>query len=89
MDFTAWGALALTVVAVLLIPLLTLTYRLVIKWTKAEAKLDETVKDLRELVARKDQAHKWLYEQMTKDREATDQRLRWLEQNLWHERKRR
>lgn len=89
MVFTEWGALALTVVAVLLIPLLALTYRLVIKWTKAEAKLDETVKDLGELVARKDQAHKWLYEQMTNDRDATDKRLRWLEENLWHEGKRR
>lgn len=89
MDFTAWGALALSVVAVLLIPLVALTFRLVVKWTRAEGKLDQAVKDLDGLVKHKDEVHKWLYDQMNSDRTATDKRLRWLEENLWRELKRR
>lgn len=89
MSFTVWGTLALTAVAVLLIPMLAFTYRLVIKWTKAEAKLDETVKDLGELVKDKDEAHKWLYEQIDRSNVAMDKRLRWLEENLWRELRKR
>ena len=89
MVFTVWGSLALTAISVLLIPLVVLSFRLVIKWTKAEGKLDQTVKDLDELVKHKDDVHRWIIEQMQADRDATNKRLRWLEENLWNERKRR
>lgn len=88
MTFSVWGSLALTAVAVLLIPLLALTYRLVIRWTRSEDKLEQVVRDLDGLMRSKDETHRWLYDQMAKDRHVTDKRLRWLEQHLWREGKR-
>lgn len=68
----------------MLIPALVLLVRLVVKWTKVEERLAELAEDMRELVKDKDKVHTELATQMREDRAATDRRLRWLEENLWH-----
>jgi hypothetical protein len=49
-------------------------------WTKTEEKLSAVAKDLAELMAQKDSVHAALYDQMRVDREATDRRLRFIEE---------
>lgn len=66
-----------------MIPAIGLMFRLVIKWTKTEARLEELSKDMRELVDSKDRIHSEMLGQMREDRAATDRRLRWLEENIW------
>lgn len=61
--------IALSVIAVILIPVLTLMVRGAIKWTRTEDKLSELVTDMRELVI-----------QGKADKEATDKRLRYIEE---------
>jgi hypothetical protein len=75
--------IALTVIAVLLIPGLTLLWRGAVKWTRVEVKLDAVVKDLSKIVEDKDRTHAELAAQMREDRTATNSRLRWLEEHLW------
>jgi hypothetical protein len=65
---------------------MVLVLRVVIKWTKTEAKLEALAQDMRELVEAKDKIHREMYTTMREDRAATDKRLRWLEENLWGKR---
>lgn len=64
--------LAISVLALLMIPLIGLLIRLVIKWTRTEYRLDTLSDDIKELIA-----------QTRDDRKANNDRLRWLEENLW------
>lgn len=75
-----WVSVALTVVAVLLIPVIVILVRGAIKWTHVEDKLSELVTDVGQLVANKDKVHSEMLEQMRLDREATDRRLRFIEE---------
>lgn len=81
-----WIMLVLSVLSLLLIPILGLTLRLVVKWTRAEARLESLADDMRELVADKDKTHAEIITTMREDRAATDKRLRWLEENVWNRR---
>lgn len=80
-------ALILTALGVVFIPLLLLMVRVIIKWTKVEARLEELTTDMKSIVTDKDKTHTEMLTQMTNDRRATDKRLRWLEENVWNSRK--
>lgn len=76
-------SLLLSALGLLFIPTLVLLFRGAMKWTRVEDKLDEAVKDLGEIVANENRAHADIVRQMADDRAATNQRLRWLEENVW------
>lgn len=50
------------------------------RWQKTEDALSELTKDMKELVESKDKVHVAMYDQMKIDRDATNQRLRYLEE---------
>lgn len=77
-------ALILTSMAVIFIPLLVLMVRIVVKWTKVEANLEDLTGDMKALVIDKEKTHTEMLRQMADDRRATDRRLRWLEENIWN-----
>ena len=81
MHITAdWIAVILAVFSVLLIPALAIMIRGAIKWTRTEDKLATLVDDMKELIADKDRVHAEILEQMRVDRDATDKRLRYIEE---------
>lgn len=82
-NFVRFTTLGLGFVSIILVPTFVLIVRGMVKWTKVEGKLDEVVKDMKELVENKDRIHAAMLEQMKDDRSVTDRRLRWLEENLW------
>jgi hypothetical protein len=75
--------LILFFISIICLPTLAFVIRATIKWTRVEAKLEELTKDMRDLVEAKDKVHTEIVAQMNRDREATDKRLRWLEEYLW------
>lgn len=75
-----WLTAALAAVSVLLIPALVLLTRGAVKWTRTEDKLSELVADVRRLMQDKDKVHAEMLTQMRLDREATDKRLRFIEE---------
>lgn len=76
-------SLIIAALATLVVPLLMFVVRGAIKWSVVESKLDHAIGKLEEIVRDKDVTHKAMFQQMTDDRRATDQRLRWLEENVW------
>jgi hypothetical protein len=66
-----------------IVPVIIFLLRGAIKWTRVEDKLDQAIIRLETLVRDKDATHAVMVQQMTEDRKATDQRLRWLEENIW------
>lgn len=58
----------------------SLLARLVQRTTRTEDKVDSVVKDMLELVKNKDSVHSAILEQMKFDRDATDRRLRFMEE---------
>lgn len=57
--------------------------RLAVRWARVEHQLEDLVSDVKQLVNDKDKVHQALYESMREDRNATNIRLRWLEEHLW------
>ena len=76
-------SIILSLLAVIVIPTLALIMRAAVRWKGIEDKIDNVVGDLNELVRDKDKVHQELAMQMREDRKATNQRLRWLEENVW------
>jgi|SRR5690242_10486176 len=74
---------AITVLAILLIPAIGLLIRIVVKWTRTEARLEQIAQDMQDLVRDKDRTHADMMNQFREDRKVTDRRLRWLEEYLW------
>jgi hypothetical protein len=83
-----WSAIILTVFSALLLPALAIMYRGAVKWTRTEDRLATLVEDVRELIADKDKVHAEILEQMRVDRDATDRRLRYIEE-FWMDNGRR
>lgn len=75
-----WASFLLAVVAVLFIPTIVILIRGAIKWTRTEDKLSTLIEDFREMMTDKDKMHGEILEQMRVDREATDRRLRFIEE---------
>lgn len=80
----SWLTFAVSVVGILLIPLIVLMFRIVVNATRLEDKVQNIADDLTELVKDKDKTHAEILTQMREDRQATNTRLRWLEENLWN-----
>jgi len=78
-----WLTLAILILSVVIVPVLVTMLRMSIRWTRVEAKLEQLVLDVKKLVVDKDRTHQELQQQATNDRQATDKRLRWLEEFLW------
>lgn len=69
--------------SIVVIPVLALLWRFNTKWTRFEMRIELLTDSMAKLVLDKDRAHVIIQDQVTKDREATDKRLRWLETHLW------
>lgn len=67
------------VLTLVLIPLVALLIRIVIRQAKVEVIVKTAVDDFRE-------ATREIYAGMREDRQSTNRRLTWLEQNLWRRR---
>lgn len=77
----------LSVIAVLMIPLLRLIWGAGQKQQQIEDKQVELIKNMEKLIADKDAVHREIIQTIREDREATNKRLRWLEENLWNTRR--
>lgn len=84
MTVSPWLTFAVSVVGILLVPLIVLLFRVVVNATRLEDKVQNIADDLTELVKDKDKTHAEILTQMREDRQATNQRLRWLEENVWN-----
>lgn len=80
MTVQSWLNIAIAGVALLLVPALAVLLRGAVKWTRTEDQLGELVRDVRELVEQQDKMHATIFDQIRTDREATDRRLRFLEE---------
>jgi len=76
-------SLVIGTVTAIVMPLTLLIVRSAVKWAKLESRVEEVIADVKELIGQKDKFHAALVDQMKSDREATDRRLRWLEEHLW------
>lgn len=84
MNSYAYLSLALGFLGIILIPFMVLMFRAAMKWTRVEDNLQNVADDLKQLVIDKDKTHQEMLTQMREDRRATDERLRWLERNVWN-----
>ena len=73
--FSTLTAFGVTVIGIL--------WRMSAKWTNAIDRLEVIEKHVKEVVDDKNRVHREMLDQMREDRNATNDRLRWLEQNLW------
>lgn len=78
-----WLSLALLVLTGLLLPTLFFVIRMAVRWTRVEAKLDVIADKLVQIVRDKDKVHAEIMSVVHEDRKATNDRLTWLERNLW------
>lgn len=83
-NFQLFFTVALSIIAVIILPAVGMLVRITMKWTRVEDKLDHVIKNMEILVLDKDRVHQELSKQMADDRRATDRRLRWLEENVWN-----
>jgi hypothetical protein len=63
-----------------------LIIRTTLKWGKIEGRLEAIASNLKDLVVEKDKTHEAMLKAMAEDRRATNERLTWLERNLWAKR---
>jgi hypothetical protein len=75
--------ICLTAMGVIVIPMFIWIIKITSKWTKLEEQMSRAVLDIDKLVKDKDKTHEAMLQQMTNDRNATNLRLRWLEEHLW------
>lgn len=75
--------LIVSILAVIVIPFMIALIRITIKWTRIEERLNELTADMKELVENKDKVHSDIINTMSNDREATNRRLRWVEEHIW------
>lgn len=54
------------------------------KWTNATDRLEVIERHMKELVDDKNRVHKEITDSMRDDRRATNERLRWLEENFYN-----
>ena len=76
-------AITLSAIGIIGIPTLTFIVRATIKWTRVEDRLQVISDKLIDIVKDKDETHAAMIQQMREDRNATNTRLRWLEENVW------
>lgn len=79
-----WFGFILSVVGIIIIPTEILMIRMAVRWTKVETTLVDLAEGVKKLAVDKEKEHQQIRESAMYDRTATDRRLRWLEENLWH-----
>jgi len=77
-----WVAIILSIFSVLLLPALVILVRGAVKWTRTEDRLGTLVDQVEKLVDDKDKVHAAILEQLRADRESTDRRLRFFEEQF-------
>jgi hypothetical protein len=82
-------SLFLSIIGIILIPVLGFLIRGAVKWTRTEDRLATLVDDVRELVNSSERVHTAMYDQMRADRDATNKRLRFIEEWFMNARNRR
>lgn len=75
--------LVCSIIGVIILPVLFYVIRVTARWASVEEKLSRVVADVDKLVRDRDTTQAKIIDMMNKDREATDLRLRWLENHLW------
>jgi len=78
-----WADIGISILGIILIPFLALLFRLTIKSTQLVDRVANIDQGLKEAVQNQTKQNAELNAQMRDDRLATNQRLRWLEENLW------
>ena len=73
----------LGLVFVVMSAILGLVYRAIIRWTKLESKVSDLIEDKTEDQKLVREELNLIREQMKEDRNATNERLTWLERNAW------
>lgn len=73
----------LTILAVLILPGIGLMIRSAVRSARLESDVRNVIEDVKQVIMAETEAHKEIYAQMREDRKASNQRLSWLEQNLW------
>lgn len=77
---SGWVIVALGAFTGVLLPTFAIMWRGAIRWTRVEDRLAGLCEDIKELVESKDRVHAEMLAQMRYDREATDRRLRFIEE---------
>ncbi len=67
----------------LVLPMLALMVKGTLRWARAESNLERLIIDVLNLIKDNDRVHTAIFEEMRNDHQATDRRLRWLEEYLW------
>ena len=75
-----WLIALLTLVFLVMSAILGMLVRSVQKFTRVEVRQDVLIRDVSALVESKDKTHQAMLEQMRLDRDATNQRLRYIEE---------
>lgn len=86
MDAGQWATLSVSLGIAFISAVVALVAYLIkgaARWARTEERLEDLIMDVKKLVADKDEAHKLIMETLKDDREATNRRLRWLEEHLW------
>ena len=65
------------------IPTLAFTLRATISLTRSQDRIAAIARELEQRDKLNDETHREIVEQMREDRKATNERLTWLERNLW------
>jgi hypothetical protein len=81
---SVWISVSLSIIALLLVPILRLMWNAGRAQQKIEDTQDTLIKAVQKLVEDKDKVHAEMIMQMREDRNATNIRLRWLEENMWN-----
>lgn len=81
MDYTI-----VAIVSGIIIPLLGFLVVIAVQWGGIRADLRALNKQLADIVQSEEETHKLITDQLRIDRDATDKRLRWLEEHLWNKR---
>lgn len=80
-----WVSVALTIVTLLIVPMVVALLRGMAKWTRVELRLEQIVTGFTKFADDNSEAHRQMVAQMRDDRNATNDRLTWLERNLWRQ----
>lgn len=85
-----WGAIAAIAAAFFGIfsGLLAVLFRGIRAWSSIDRKLTTIETTVANHIVTSDATHRAISESLSQDRRATDERLRWLERNLWGSTKR-
>ena len=79
--------ICLTILSVIVIPLFVVGFKVISHMTRMTSRLDELSSAMTVLVEDKNKVHLELSQQMHEDRQATNERLTWLERNAWPEKR--